>query len=166
MNKLLSLVQVVNVHNWSGLNLGICDGWQWFSVVCCGQVFLVRGSNMNQNGWKIAFLMVIWLCLVWWLDGHMTDWQSRDWIVENMRKYSLQLRRSDDDDVVCVCVQLICHLWLVCPIQVCLRSSPIYHIGAVGFTVSADGIPKVGQLMKAAWSMNDTCRFKIKTVIW
>jgi E3 ubiquitin-protein ligase EDD1 len=50
--------------------------------------------------------------------------------------------------------------------QVCLRSSPIYHIGAIGFTVTADGIPKVGQLMKAAWSMNDTCRFKIKTIAW
>lgn len=46
--------------------------------------------------------------------------------------------------------------------QVCLRSSPIYHIGAVAFTTS-DGVPKVGQLMKAAWSLNDSCHFKVKT---
>ncbi len=46
--------------------------------------------------------------------------------------------------------------------QVCLRSSPMYHIGAVGFTIG-DGIPRVGQLMESAWTLNDTCRFKIKT---
>ena len=28
--------------------------------------------------------------------------------------------------------------------------------------MTCDGVPKVGQLMKAAWSLNDTCRFKIK----
>ena len=44
----------------------------------------------------------------------------------------------------------------------CLRSSPIYPVGSVGFTVTCDGIPKVGQLMKAAWSLTDTCRFKIR----
>lgn len=43
---------------------------------------------------------------------------------------------------------------------VCLRSSPMYHIGALAFT-SVDGVPKVGQLMESAWSLNDTCRFKI-----
>lgn len=46
--------------------------------------------------------------------------------------------------------------------QVCLRSLPIYHYGAIGYTI-VDGVPKVGQLMKAAWSLNDTCRFKIRT---
>jgi E3 ubiquitin-protein ligase EDD1 len=45
--------------------------------------------------------------------------------------------------------------------QVCLRSSPIYHVGAVGFS-AADGTPKVGMLMEAAWSLNVTCRFKIR----
>jgi len=52
--------------------------------------------------------------------------------------------------------------WHGACVQVCLRSSPIYPIGSVGFTVMCDGIPKVGQLMKAAWSLTDTCRFKIK----
>ena len=45
--------------------------------------------------------------------------------------------------------------------QVCLKSSPIYHVGAVGFT-AADGTPKVGVLMEAAWSLSATCRFKIR----
>ena len=34
--------------------------------------------------------------------------------------------------------------------------------GAIGFC-SVDGVPRVGQLMEAAWSLNDTCRFKIRT---
>lgn len=46
--------------------------------------------------------------------------------------------------------------------QVCLRSSPIYHIGAIAFT-TVDGVPKVGQLMEAAWTLQETCRFKIRT---
>ncbi|ESN90470.1 hypothetical protein HELRODRAFT_71154 [Helobdella robusta] len=45
--------------------------------------------------------------------------------------------------------------------QVCLSSSPIYNIGALAFTVS-NGVPKVGHLMKAAWDMEEMCRFKIK----
>ena len=49
--------------------------------------------------------------------------------------------------------------------QVCLRNSPIYHAGAVAFRIT-DGIPKVGQLLEAAWSLSDTCRFKIKTHFW
>ncbi|KAK2167028.1 hypothetical protein LSH36_32g04006 [Paralvinella palmiformis] len=51
---------------------------------------------------------------------------------------------------------------IVAGMQVCLRSCPIYHVGAVGFT-TIDGIPKVGQLMESAWTLNDTRRFKIKT---
>ena len=46
--------------------------------------------------------------------------------------------------------------------QVCLRSSPIYHVGAIAFTTT-DGVPRVGQLMEAAWSLQETCRFKIRT---
>ena len=46
--------------------------------------------------------------------------------------------------------------------QVCLRSSPIYHVGSIGL-YTADGVPKVGQLMEAAWTLADTRRFKIKT---
>ena len=45
--------------------------------------------------------------------------------------------------------------------MVCLHSSPIYHVGAIGFC-TVDGIPKVGQLMEASWSLNDIKRFKIK----
>merc|ERR1712016_138024 len=44
--------------------------------------------------------------------------------------------------------------------QVCLRKVPMYHSGSIGFTV-AGGIPKVGQLLNAAWNITDTCRFKI-----
>lgn len=36
----------------------------------------------------------------------------------------------------------------------------MYHSGALGFT-TIDGVPKVGQLIDSAWSLNDTCRFKI-----
>ena len=45
--------------------------------------------------------------------------------------------------------------------QVCLRNSPMFHAGALAFT-TVDGTPKVGQLLESAWSLNDTCRFKIK----
>ena len=45
--------------------------------------------------------------------------------------------------------------------QVCMRSSPMYHVGATAFTVR-NGVPKVGTLMEAAWSLNDVCRFQIK----
>ncbi|XP_055998190.1 E3 ubiquitin-protein ligase UBR5-like isoform X2 [Ostrea edulis] len=43
---------------------------------------------------------------------------------------------------------------------VCLRSSPMYHGGALAFA-TVDGVPKVGQLLESAWSLSDTCRFKI-----
>ena len=36
----------------------------------------------------------------------------------------------------------------------------MYHSGSIGFTV-AGGVPKVGQLLNAAWNVTDTCRFKI-----
>lgn len=45
--------------------------------------------------------------------------------------------------------------------QVLIRSSPLYQPGAIGFT-TAGGIPKVGQLLNAAWSLNDVARFKVK----
>ncbi|KAI0232893.1 E3 ubiquitin-protein ligase UBR5 [Lamellibrachia satsuma] len=45
--------------------------------------------------------------------------------------------------------------------QVCLRNSPIYHVGSIGL-YTADGVPKIGQLMEAAWTLADTRRFKIK----
>lgn len=44
--------------------------------------------------------------------------------------------------------------------QVCMRSSPMYQAGAIGFSI-IDGVPKVGQLQGSAWSWTDTCRFRI-----
>ncbi|KAH3897177.1 hypothetical protein DPMN_021362, partial [Dreissena polymorpha] len=44
---------------------------------------------------------------------------------------------------------------------VCLRTAPMYYAGAIAFT-TVDGTPKVGQLLESAWSLNDTCRFKIR----
>lgn len=47
--------------------------------------------------------------------------------------------------------------------QVCMKNSPMYQPGAIGFTIS-NGVPKVGQLLNSAWDLTDTCRFKIITV--
>ncbi|XP_054273224.1 E3 ubiquitin-protein ligase UBR5 isoform X2 [Macrosteles quadrilineatus] len=44
--------------------------------------------------------------------------------------------------------------------QVCMKNSPIYQPGAVGFCISG-GVPKVGQLQNAAWNLSDTSRFKL-----
>ncbi|KAG7207185.1 hypothetical protein KM043_008872 [Ampulex compressa] len=44
--------------------------------------------------------------------------------------------------------------------HVCMKNSPIYQPGAIGFTI-ANGVPKVGQLLSAAWNLEATCRFKI-----
>ncbi|XP_068992895.1 E3 ubiquitin-protein ligase UBR5 isoform X2 [Neodiprion pinetum] len=44
--------------------------------------------------------------------------------------------------------------------HVCMKNSPIYQPGAIGFTI-ANGVPKVGQLLSAAWNLDATCRFKI-----
>ncbi len=44
--------------------------------------------------------------------------------------------------------------------QVCMKKAPMYHPGSIGFTV-AGGIPKVGQLLNAAWNITDECRFKL-----
>lgn len=52
---------------------------------------------------------------------------------------------------------------IVCGSQVCMKNSPMYQPGAIGFTVAA-GVPKVGQLMNAAWTLSDTCTFKIINV--
>lgn len=48
------------------------------------------------------------------------------------------------------------------PSQVCLRNNPLYHAGAVAFSVSA-GIPKVGVLLESVWNMNDSCRFQLRS---
>lgn len=44
--------------------------------------------------------------------------------------------------------------------HVCMKNSPMYQPGAIGFTI-ANGVPKVGQLLSAAWNLDATCRFKI-----
>ncbi|XP_075236131.1 E3 ubiquitin-protein ligase hyd isoform X1 [Lycorma delicatula] len=44
--------------------------------------------------------------------------------------------------------------------QVCMKNSPMYQPGAIGFTISG-GVPKVGQLQNAAWNLSDICRFKL-----
>ena len=45
-------------------------------------------------------------------------------------------------------------------VQVGMRSSPMYHPGALAFSISG-GVPKIGQLANAAWNLGDPCRFKI-----
>lgn len=47
--------------------------------------------------------------------------------------------------------------------QVCMKNCPMYQPGAIGFTIS-NGVPKVGQLLNAAWDLTDICRFKITTI--
>ncbi|XP_046991563.1 E3 ubiquitin-protein ligase UBR5 [Schistocerca americana] len=49
---------------------------------------------------------------------------------------------------------------IVCGSQVCMKNSPMYQPGAIGFTISG-GVPKVGQLLNAAWNLTDVCRFKL-----
>lgn len=44
--------------------------------------------------------------------------------------------------------------------HVCMKNSPIYQPGAIGFTI-ANGVPKVGQLMSAVWNLDANCRFKV-----
>lgn len=44
--------------------------------------------------------------------------------------------------------------------HVCMKNSPIYQAGAIGFTI-ANGVPKVGQLLSAVWNLDAFCRFKI-----
>ncbi|MGH0141036.1 UNVERIFIED_CONTAM: hypothetical protein FKN15_072458 [Acipenser sinensis] len=46
--------------------------------------------------------------------------------------------------------------------QVCLRNNPLYHTGAVAFSINA-GIPKVGVLMESVWNMNDSSRFQLRS---
>lgn len=47
--------------------------------------------------------------------------------------------------------------------QVCMKNSPMYQPGAIGFTIS-NGVPRVGQLLNSAWDLTDICRFKIITI--
>ncbi|XP_076670433.1 E3 ubiquitin-protein ligase hyd isoform X1 [Andrena cerasifolii] len=44
--------------------------------------------------------------------------------------------------------------------HVCMKNSPIYQPGAIGFTI-ANGVPKVGQLQAAAWNIDSVLRFKV-----
>lgn len=45
---------------------------------------------------------------------------------------------------------------------VCMRNAPMFHAGAVGFTL-ANGIPKVGVLLEDSWKLTDVCRFRVKS---
>lgn len=36
----------------------------------------------------------------------------------------------------------------------------MYHSGALAFTNSGN-VPRVGQLLSAAWNLTDTCQFRI-----
>ncbi|XP_071854621.1 E3 ubiquitin-protein ligase UBR5-like isoform X3 [Apostichopus japonicus] len=45
--------------------------------------------------------------------------------------------------------------------QVCLRSCPMYHTGAIAINIKG-APPKVGQLMETAWNLSDTCRFRVR----
>lgn len=47
--------------------------------------------------------------------------------------------------------------------QVCMKNIPMYQPGAIGFCIS-NGVPKVGQLLNAAWDLMNICRFKILTM--
>ena len=44
---------------------------------------------------------------------------------------------------------------------VCMRSAPLYNAGATAFA-EIHGVPKIGQLLEAAWTLGDSCRFRIK----
>ncbi|CAH8458705.1 unnamed protein product [Heterobilharzia americana] len=46
---------------------------------------------------------------------------------------------------------------------VCIRSAPIFHAGAIGFTVIG-GVPKVGTLLEDAWKTTDVCRFQVNVI--
>ncbi|XP_077989768.1 E3 ubiquitin-protein ligase UBR5-like [Glandiceps talaboti] len=51
---------------------------------------------------------------------------------------------------------------IVAGTQVCLISKPLFHSGALGFTV-VGGTPKVGELQDSAWNLSEVCRFKIRS---
>ncbi|KAL1374509.1 hypothetical protein pipiens_004901 [Culex pipiens pipiens] len=42
--------------------------------------------------------------------------------------------------------------------QICMKNSPMYQHGAIGFTIS-NGVPKFGQLLNAAWDYTNICRY-------
>ncbi len=45
---------------------------------------------------------------------------------------------------------------------VCMKSAPVFHAGAIGFTL-VNGVPKVGVLLEDAWKLTDVCRFRVKS---
>lgn len=44
---------------------------------------------------------------------------------------------------------------------VCMRNAPVFHSGAIGFTL-VNGVPKVGVLLEDAWKLTDVRRFRVK----
>lgn len=53
-----------------------------------------------------------------------------------------------------------CGSEITCGATVCLRTAPFHNQGAIGFTIH-NGVPKVGSLLECAWSLTDSCRFKV-----
>uniref|UniRef100_A0A5K3FCE0 HECT domain-containing protein n=3 Tax=Mesocestoides corti TaxID=53468 RepID=A0A5K3FCE0_MESCO len=45
---------------------------------------------------------------------------------------------------------------------VCMKNAPVFHAGAIGFTL-VNGVPKVGVLLEDAWKLTDVCRFRVKS---
>ncbi|KAG5892960.1 hypothetical protein JTB14_015007 [Gonioctena quinquepunctata] len=87
-------------------------------------------------------------CLYWW---GVLPFAQRKRLWEKYRvKCRKQRPSSNQSDIVAGS-------------QVCMKNSPMYQPGAIGFTV-AGGVPKVGQLQNAAWTLNDSCTFKIMNV--
>lgn len=48
-----------------------------------------------------------------------------------------------------------------CTYRVELRSQPLYEAGSVGFRLVA-GTAQLGELMESAWTLNETCRFRLR----
>lgn len=45
---------------------------------------------------------------------------------------------------------------------VCMKNAPMFHAGAIGFTL-VNGVPKAGVLLEDAWKLTDVCRFRVKS---
>ncbi|XP_074027095.1 E3 ubiquitin-protein ligase hyd isoform X3 [Leptinotarsa decemlineata] len=87
-------------------------------------------------------------CLYWW---GVLPFAQRKRLWEKYRVKCRKQRPSNNQSEI------------VAGSQVCMKNSPMYQPGAIGFTV-AGGVPKVGQLQNAAWTLNDSCTFKIMNV--
>ncbi|CAG9865425.1 unnamed protein product [Phyllotreta striolata] len=87
-------------------------------------------------------------CLYWW---GVLPFAQRKRLWEKYRTKCRKQRPSNNQSEI------------VAGSQVCMKNCPMYQQGAIAFTV-AGGVPKVGQLQNAAWTLSDTCTFKILNV--